>query len=346
MRILIAEDDCVAAELLRGALAQMGYDVVSAENGRQAMELIESEHCRLVISDWEMPEMNGLELCRAIRDAGLGGYVYVILLSAREGTSHVVEGLSAGADDFMSKPFEPEELLVRIRVGERILSLETRDLAIFALAKLAESRDPETGGHLERVRMYSRLLATDLSQQEKFADRITPAFVRLMYLTSPLHDIGKVAIPDHVLLKPGRLDDREFSIMKTHAREGALTLESAVKQFPDAEFLLMARDIAACHHERIDGTGYPDGLAGEDIPLCARIFSLADVYDALVAKRVYKKAFSHDVARSIVVEGRGTQFDSDVVDAFQRNEAEFIRIKERLTQEAPEEDLVAVGAGD
>lgn len=208
----------------------------------------------------------------------------------------------------------------------------TRDVTIFALAKLAESRDPETGQHLERVRGYAYFLAKELAKEGKLAGRIDASFIRLIYLTSPLHDVGKVAIPDHVLLKPGRLDDREFAIMKTHATLGAETLDSARARYPEAEFLHVARDIAASHHERVDGTGYPQGLAGEEVPLCARIFSLADVYDALVSKRVYKEAFARDVARGIIMEGKGTQFDAEVVEAFLRCERAFWEIRERYDE--------------
>ncbi len=323
MQVLIAEDDPVALEVLSGALEEGGHEVLVADNGRAAYEMLKDNSCRMVISDWEMPDMDGIALCRAIRSGELGRYVYVILLTCKEGTSHLVEGLSAGADEFMSKPFEPEELGVRLSTAERILSLETRDLTIFALAKLAESRDPETGTHLERVRSYSRELARQMASTPKYAGVIDPEFIRLIYSTSPLHDIGKVAIPDHVLLKPGRLDEREFEIMKTHASAGAATLDCALEQFPDARFLHMARDIAACHHERYDGNGYPMGLAAESIPLSARIFSLADVYDALVSKRVYKEAFSHDVARSIILKGLGSQFHPDVIEAFLQCERRF-----------------------
>ena len=204
-----------------------------------------------------------------------------------------------------------------------------REMTIFALAKLAESRDPETGQHLERVRDYARELAEELAANERFADQIDAHFIRLICVTSPLHDVGKVGIPDHVLLKPGRLDDREFAIMKTHCAIGAETLDSALERYPEAEFLRMARDVAACHHERADGQGYPAGLAGEDIPLCARIFALADVYDALVSRRVYKSAFTHEVAKGIVLEGQGTQFDTEVVEAFLRRERAFVRIRGR-----------------
>ena len=204
-----------------------------------------------------------------------------------------------------------------------------RNLTIFAMAKLAESRDPETGAHLERVCDYSRRLASELAKMDKYNSRIDHDFINLIHSTSPLHDIGKVSIPDHVLLKPGRLDDHEYEIMKTHSATGARTLNMALERYPAAGFLHMARDIAAWHHERIDGDGYPDGLSGENIPLSARIFAVADVYDALVSKRVYKGAFTHDAARRIIIEGRGTQFESDVVDVFLGSEHEFAAISTR-----------------
>src|SRR5437588_5731379 len=161
----------------------------------------------------------------------------------------------------MTKPFEPQELAARMQAAERLLSLETRDVAIFALAKLAESRDPETGAHLERIQTYCRILAQDLASVERFKGRIDPEYVRLVYQTSPLHDIGKVGVPDAVLLKPGELDAAEFEIMKTHASIGAATLEAALRKFPGVKFLEMARDIAASHHEKFDGSGYPNRLA-------------------------------------------------------------------------------------
>ncbi len=205
---------------------------------------------------------------------------------------------------------------------------EVRNLVIYALAKLAESRDSETGQHLDRVRHYSRLLTNELAKEEKYSEEIETEFIELIYATCPLHDIGKVSIPDHVLLKPGRLNDREFEIIKTHAAIGAETLGASLKQHPEAGFLRMATDIAAYHHERVDGTGYPEGLAGTDIPLCARIFSCGDVYDALVSKRVYKTALPHDVAAGIIAEGAGTQFDTDVAQAFLQCEHEFMDVKQ------------------
>jgi len=330
MRILIVDDDAVTLELVRTILADADHELVTARDGREALDIIERGDIRLVVSDWEMPRMTGVELCAAVRRIDVAGYVYFILLTGHEEPDAVITGLNAGADDFIKKPFSPAELIVRVRAGERILALETRDLALFALAKLAESRDPETGAHLERVRAYSRLLADHLSQNDKYRDVVDGAFVRLIYLTSPLHDIGKVGIPDTVLLKPGRLSDREFEIMKNHTTMGAQTLGAALRMYPGAKFLEMARDIAASHHERWDGSGYPEKLVGENIPLVGRIVALADVYDALTSKRVYKGAFSHEVARSIIINDSGTHFDPDIVDAFAANEEAFVELQNQL----------------
>ena len=180
------------------------------------------------------------------------------------------------------------------------------------------------------MREYCRLLAEYLSTTEKFRHCIDADYVRPIYMTSPLHDIGKVGIPDHVLLKPGKLTLDEFEIMKLHTVIGAQTLDAALNAQPNAAYLRFARDIAWSHHEKYNGLGYPRGLKGEDIPLCGRIVAIADVYDALTTKRVYKPAFTHEKARGIILEGRGTDFDPDIVDAFSHLEHEFIAIKERL----------------
>ncbi len=334
MRILTVDDDEIALEMLNLSLEQAGHEVASAHNGQEALAILQGEKHRLVITDWEMPDMNGLELCRAIRDGDFPSYIYCIILTGHGSPEETVEGLSAGADDFISKPFHPGELAVRVQAGERILSLETRNVAIFAMAKLAESRDPETGMHLERVRTFSRVLAEWLGQRKDPGYEIDLAFIRDIYQTSPLHDIGKIGIPDSVLLKPGRLSDREFDCMKTHTAIGGATLDAAVKEFPDAMFLQMARDIAGGHHERFDGTGYPSGLAGANIPLSARIVAVADVYDALTSKRVYKNAFNHDVAKSIISEEAGSHFDPKVATGFLAVEEEFLKIKSRWTEAA------------
>lgn len=336
LRILIVDDDEVSLEISRRTVERAGYAVSVARNGKEALEVLRRDGCRLVITDWEMPELDGIELCKAIRADDFNGYVYVILLTSRGATKDIVAGLTAGADDFMTKPFDPAELRVRVRAGVRILGMETRDLAIFAMAKLAESRDSDTGAHLERIRCYSRILALHLSKQPKFADEIDADYVRMIYLTSPLHDIGKVGIPDSVLLKPARLSDREFEMMKEHAAIGAATLDAALKLHPEADFLQMGRDIALTHHERWDGSGYPQGLSGRNIPLCGRIVALADVYDALTSKRVYKDAFEHDLVRSIIVAESGSHFDPDIVQAFLATEPEFIAVRQRYSDTSTE----------
>lgn len=330
MQVLIVDDDPVYLDLLDGVLGDLGFEIVTANNGRKAFDIICQSDVRIVLSDWQMPEMTGIELCSRIRRRQMSAYVYFILLTSLERRQNVVTGLKAGADDFISKPFDPQELQVRLRAAERIVSLESRDLIIFSLAKLAESRDPETGAHLERIREYCRLLAADLSTTEKYRDQIDSDYIRTIYLTSPLHDIGKVGIPDHVLLKPGRLTPEEFEIMKQHSVIGSQTLEAALESHPSAEFLRFARDIAWSHHEKFNGKGYPRGLVGEQIPLCGRIVAVADVYDALTTKRVYKPAFSHEKARGIIIEGRGQDFDPDVVDAFLSCEDQFIAVKQQL----------------
>jgi putative two-component system response regulator len=330
MRALIVDDDQVALSLITNILTEGGYDVETARNGRDALKILHGGGIRLLITDWEMPEMNGIELCQAIRSEDFAGYVYVIMLSAKVSPEQKIDGINAGADNFIVKPVNPAELLVCLKTADRILSLETRDLAIFALAKLAESRDPETGSHIERVQSYARLIAQQLSRGEKYTGLIDSDYVRLIYQTSPLHDIGKVGIPDSVLLKPGKLNDEEIAIMRTHTWLGAHTLDAALQRFPGAQFLVMARDIAATHHEKFDGSGYPKGMSGQQIPLCGRIVALADVYDALTSRRVYKAAMPHERAREIILSERGKHFDPDIVDCFVQMEKHFISIKERL----------------
>ena len=333
MQVLVADDDQITADVIAHALRKYGYAVTVVHDGQRAYELLCTGRYRILISDWQMPGMTGLELCEAVRDRQMGGYIYVVLLTSFGGIDNLVCGLEAGADDFLTKPFDPTELLVRIRVGERVLGLESRELMIFALAKLAESRDQETGAHLERMREYARILAEELSQAEKFQHIIDGEYANLIYLTSPLHDIGKVAIPDSILLKPGRLTPAEFEVMKSHTILGAKTLEEVAQHHPKAGFLQMAKDIAISHHEKYDGSGYPYGISGDEIPLCGRITAVADVYDALTCKRVYKEAYNHETAKKILLNGSGTSFDSRIIQAFLRREEDFIQIRERLANE-------------
>jgi putative two-component system response regulator len=330
-KILVVDDDIICNEMLREALYQMGNEQVETEsNAEDAYDRICDEDFRIVISDWQMPGVSGIELCRKIRRRQFGEYVYFILLTSLSRGAHLCEGLEAGADDFLSKPFDPIELQVRVNTAHRIVALENRNLIVFSLAKLAESRDEETGSHLERMREYSRVLAEYLARTPAFFGKIDADFIRALFLTSPLHDIGKVGIPDNVLLKPGKLSSAEFEVMKQHTTIGAQTLEAALAASPDAEYLKLARDIAIAHHEKFDGSGYPNGLRGDEIPLCARIVALADVYDALTTKRVYKEAFSHEVARDIIVNSSGSHFDPRIVDAFLKTQQTFLDIRGML----------------
>lgn len=337
MRVLVVEDDPAVLLACERALLDQGYDVNTASNGSDAFREIQRNDHRLVIADWEMPGIDGLQLCQMVRNRTYGAYVYFILITGRRIHSDLVDALNAGADDFIRKPFAVEELHSRLQSAERITKLDTRDAFVKSMTKLAASRDDETGTHLKRMREYSRVLAEQLSTVERFGSIVDDDYIRAIYVTSPLHDIGKVGIPDHILCKPGKLTDEEFAVMKTHALIGAQTLEAASKNHPDDGFYRVAKDIALSHHEKFNGQGYPHGLAGQKIPLCARIVALADVYDALTTKRVYKPAFSHDKARQIIMDDRGTHFDPDVVDAFLACEQQFQDIRNRLDEQSTKE---------
>jgi putative two-component system response regulator len=337
MRALIADNDPAARNLLQTTLAAAGYEVETAPNGQLALEMLRSSGARLLIANADLAEMNGVELCAAIRRQDLAGYIYIIMIAPVDDPRVKIAALHAGADSFIARPVNPEELRICLKNAERILSLETRDAAMFALAKLAESRDPQTGSHIERVQSYSRLLAQYLAGTDKYRGIIDDEYIRLIHQTSPLHDIGKLAIPDPVLLKPGQLDSQETAVMRTHAELGEKTLYAALLRFPGAGFLQVARDIAATHHEKYDGSGYPQGLAGDDIPLCGRIVALADAYDAMTSRRVYKNPIAHDRAKQIIIRESGSHFDPDVVHAFLQCDGEFIGVNQRMMDEAPGE---------
>ena len=342
MRVLLVDDDEFALENLGELLTRSGYGVSCATSGRRAIQLLESGTFRLVITESRVPEMDGLELCRIIRSSKASGYIYTIILSDRCAKEDVAAGLAAGADDYIAKPFYPAELLLRVNAAKRIAALGASEVAVFALAKLAESRDPETGQHLERIRNYCWVLARWLRRDLL---EITDEFIDTLYQTSTLHDIGKVGIPDSVLLKPGRLTKQEFEVMKTHTTIGAETLMAAMRQFPEANYLAMASDIARTHHEHFDGSGYPEGLRGESIPLSGRIVALADVYDALTSRRPYKAAYEHDVARRLILETLN-RFDPRILTAFLELESEFVAIRDAFTDCEFLPDMEAVNPDD
>ncbi|MBN1959286.1 MAG: response regulator [Desulfuromonadales bacterium] len=331
MKILICEDEFVSRRKLEKIIYTLGYEFLVAENGRQAYQLWENERPELIICDWIMPEMTGIELCQKVRAEEGSQYTYIIMVSAKHETTDIVQAIDAGADDFISKPYIIEELAVRIRAGERSRMFQTKDIVIFSLAKLAESRDTETGNHLERIRHFSRLLAEDLAKLVGNPLKIYPIFIENIFLTSPLHDIGKVGIPDSILLKPERLTDEERRKMSEHCRIGYNTLHDALEKYPHTDYLQMGAEIALYHHEKFDGSGYPEHLKGHDIPLAARIVALADVYDALTSKRTYKEPYSHETARELICADVGSHFDPLVVSAFLRCEQQFADIRLRFS---------------
>ncbi len=326
MKILIVDDELVSRKKLEVLIESLGYETVTAKDGLEGWNIWKTQMPRIVITDWIMPDMDGLQLCRKIRGSEGSQYTFIIMVTSKKEVNDIVSGMDAGADDFITKPFVQEELAVRIRAGERILGYLTRDIVIFSMAKLAESRDPETGNHLERIRYYSKTLAEAIAGSRDLSPDIDNLFIENIFLTSPLHDIGKIGIPDFVLLKPGRYDDKDFEIMKTHCQIGYQTISEALRRYPKADYLRMSAEIALSHHEKFDGTGYPNGLKEDEIPLSARIVALSDMYDALVTKRVYKNAYPHDMVRVMITEERGKHFDPMVVDAFLSCEKRFIEI--------------------
>ena len=351
--ILAVDDLQDNLKLLERLLAPRGYHVITAETGAQALECFKEVCPDVVLLDLIMPGTDGYDVCRAIKGDPRFRHIPVILLTGTTEHEAYVKAMEAGADDFVLRPFDSAVLEARIgsavrakrlqdkiiehqrhleqRISERTAELERiQQATVFSLAKLAESRDPETGEHLERIRRYVRLTAECLAGKGLMDTPITAEFIESLYVASPLHDIGKVGIPDQILLKPGRLTAREFDVMTWHTTIGGDTLSAAHKEVGSNTLLAIGRDIARHHHERWDGTGYPDGLKGEQIPLEARIVALADVYDALTSKRPYKEPYPHAKARDIILEGAGTQFDERVIQAFLALEGPFQEIQATL----------------
>ncbi|MCP4639867.1 MAG: response regulator [bacterium] len=359
-RILIVDDQDMNRQLLSDLVAALGHHPLTAETGLQALETARDESGDLMLLDIMMPVMDGYEVLEKMTGDGDLRHIPVIMVSGIDEMQSMVRCIEGGADDYLIKPFNSTLLRARInaclekkqlhdreveykqRIEENNVELEDRvrvqveristiQLAtIFAMSKLAESRDPETGEHLERMREYARTMSQALSALPKYAELIDDSFVGNLYAAAPLHDIGKVGVPDRILQKPGKLTPEEFEVIKMHAMIGADTLRAVDEQYPGNEFLRMGTEVAESHHEKWDGAGYPRGLAGEEIPLVGRIMALADVYDALTSKRCYKEAFSHEKSASIIKEGRGGHFDPEIVDVFSEHESAFIEIRERF----------------
>ncbi len=357
--ILIVDDTPANLRLLGGMLVKQGYKSRPVPNGALALQAVESEPPDLILLDINMPGINGYEVCGRLKADERFRDIPVIFISALGETEDKLRAFSAGGVDYVSKPFQFEEVEARIsthlklRMLQRELEKHNRHLSelvaeqvkeiseaqhatIFALAKLAEAKDEDTGAHLLRVRQYCREMTTWLLRENVFPGLIDDVFLEIIEWASPLHDIGKVAIPDAVLLKRGPLTPEEWKTMKTHATAGAQTLESVLVSYPRNSFVKMGVEIARSHHERWDGSGYPEGLSGEDIPLAARIFTIADQYDALRSARPYKPPFDHEKTVRILVEGDGrtlpVHFDPRVHHAFRQVEKELKNIWDRFVE--------------
>ncbi|NCN05017.1 MAG: response regulator [Spirochaetales bacterium] len=323
--ILIAEDSKFQSLVLRNHLETLGYEVLSAIDGRQALELFEKYQPRILITDMEMPLMNGIDLIKAVRERQMS-YTHITVLSSLDSKDVVIQAIAAGADDYLIKPFHPTEMSLRLEAAERMVRAQSQEKIILLMAKLTDYRSPETGFHIERVQYYTRLIAQTL--MEEGLTSLNPRVVATMFTVSCLHDIGKIAIPDDVLKKPGKLTPEEFTLMKTHATIGGKILEEAYKEV-GSELLHYAKDMTLYHHEKYDGTGYPKGLMGDTIPLSARILALADVFDALSSERVYKPAFDRETCHKIITEESGKHFDPRIVGVFEKKEDEFWKIHDK-----------------
>ena len=355
---LLVVDDNPDNVALLGDLLQADYRVLAATSGQRALEIARSQpRPDLILLDVMMPGMDGYAVLASLLEDARTRDIPVIFITAMNATRDEEHGLEQGAVDYITKPIRPAIVLARVRtqlevkrardwlanqnafleeeVARRMAENQIiQDVSINALGCLAEMRDPETGDHIRRTQGYVQALARHLQGHPRFAPILSEQFIPLLTKSAPLHDIGKVGIPDHILQKPGKLTAEEWAIMQTHARLGAEAIERAER---DAEkpvaFLALAREIAHWHHEKWDGSGYPDGLAGEAIPVSARLMALADVFDALISARVYKAPMSFEQARAIIVEGRGAHFDPDVADAFNAILNEFTAIAERYRED-------------
>lgn len=325
-KILVVEDSLSQRMMISRHLRNWEYEVLEAADGVEAFTAFRQQSPAIIITDLDMPEMNGFQLIEEIRRKEIAR-TYIIVLSASDDKSSVVSALALGADDYLVKPYHPDELRVRLTGAERVLRLQNQELLIFAMAQMVDTRSPETGAHLDRVQYFSRRIAEELAAEGD--PLVTASWIAQLFSLSPLHDIGKIGIPDAILNKPGRLTPEEFVIMKEHVTIGASIFSRIYERTRYAPFGF-AIDIIRCHHEKWDGSGYPDGLAGENIPLCGRIVALADVYDAISSKRVYKPSFPREQCWDIINRGSGSHFDPRLVDIFNRNEDYFWNIVEEL----------------
>jgi putative two-component system response regulator len=354
--VLIVDDERLNIDLMVDLL-KPHYRTLVATNGEQALKRASGEpRPDILLLDVMMPEMDGYEVCRRLKADAATSHIPVIFVTAMSEVGDEMKGFALGAVDYITKPISPPIVEARVKahlenkhardfiedrnrvlqgmVLERTRELTaTQDATILSMATLAETRDPETGHHLQRTQGYVRSLARRLSTHPRYGDELDDRAIELLYKSAPLHDIGKVGVPDRILRKPAKLTVEEFEEMKLHVVYGWEAIVATEKLLSDAglspaatSFLRYAREIARSHHEKWDGSGYPDKLGGDDIPLSARLMALADVYDALRSQRCYKPAYPHEEAVRQILEGRGTHFDPHVVDAFCGLDDEFVTI--------------------
>lgn len=344
-------DDTLDNLSLMSELLKELYKVKIANSGIKALAMAHVvPQPDLILLDVMMPEMSGYEVCAKLKQDPATRHIPVIFLTALNNTEEEKKGLELGAVDFITKPVNPPIVLARVgtqlqvkaaadflrdkneylesevqRRGRELAAIQ--DVTILAMASLAETRDSDTGNHIRRTQHYIRLLAEQLREHPRFASYLSDQTIDMLYKSAPLHDIGKVGIPDRILLKPGRFEPHEFEIMKTHCKLGRDAIQHAETSLgTEVDFLKYAKEIAYGHQEKWDGSGYPQGLAGDAIPISARLMAVADVYDALISRRVYKEGMSHDSAVAIIAQGRGSHFDPDMADAFVAVAAQFQQI--------------------
>ncbi|MDR1124421.1 MAG: response regulator [Elusimicrobiota bacterium] len=334
-KILVVDDIDINREILKEIL-QEDYDIIEAKNGIEAIEKVMhyKNDLSLVLLDIMMPEMDGYEALETLAKSGYTNKIPVIIITAAGGNENEVRGLELGAADYITKPFFPESVLRRVesqleltkhrKYLEKVVHvnvekiIEMRDNLVDFLATIVEYRDGESGGHIKRTRLMMEELFKLLSKSKKLEKEMLKINREDISKAAALHDIGKISIPDNILLKPGKLTPEEFEIMKTHSVKGAKLIDGMEGINPQS-YVKACRDIALYHHERWDGKGYPEGLSGDNIPLAARAMAVVDVYDAITNKRVYKPAFSHEEALDLISKGAGTQFDPEIAEIFVQN---------------------------
>jgi cyclic di-GMP phosphodiesterase len=363
--VLIVDDAPENLTVLAQALADE-YSVKAARDGLGALQIAGADPPPdLILLDIVMPGLDGFEVCRRLKSNAATAGVPVIFLTGRTRAEDEERGFALGAVDYIAKPISPPVVRARVRTHlqlkasadflknqNQFLEQEVmrrthevraiQDVAVLAVASLAETRDNETGNHIRRTQFYVRGLALHLQNHPRFRSELGEGTVDLLFKSAPLHDIGKVGIPDRILLKPGRLTPDEFEIMKTHTTLGLESIVQAEQRLGSSvAFLRYAKEIALSHQEKWDGSGYPEGRRGDDIPISARLMAVADVYDALISRRVYKPPFSQEKSLAILREGRGSHFDPDILDAFLAHTDEFKTIADRFADHDADMDAAA-----